>query len=390
MRKIKKIIIPILLILVALIVAKNQIFATGNPNTKSSESRQEILEGVVKKITKEEEREVMGRKQLYQGLKVFVTYGSLKGKTITIENGNLPIINLQKYKVGDEVKFSSSKDPAFGRFFYITDYIRRNTLSKLFAIFVVIVIIIAGLSGITSIIGMGFSLLVITQFILPQILDGKDPLTISILGSIIIVPITFTLSHGINKKTLAATIGTVIALFIAGILANSFLDASKLSGFASEEASFLQVYMGGNLDVRGLLLAGIIIGVLGVLDDITISQSSIVFQIKEVAQNLSKIDIYKKAMSVGKDHIASMVNTLMLVYTGAALPLLLLFARNREPYHQIIDYEMVAEEIVRTLVGSISLILAVPITTLIACLIVGKIDKSRKLPLKPSDKHQKE
>jgi len=165
---------------------------------------------------------------------------------------------------------------------------------------------------------------------------------------------------------LVAIAGTLISLIITGILANLFVSESRLTGFASEEASFLQAAKQGTINIQGLLLAGIIIGVLGVLDDITISQSAIVFQLKATKNKIQFGDLYTKAMNIGRDHISSMVNTLILVYAGAALPLLLLFIDNPHPFSEIVNYEIIADEIVRTLVGSIGLILAVPITTFIA------------------------
>jgi len=203
-------------------------------------------------------------------------------------------------------------------------------------------------------------------------LAGGNPIQIAIIGSLFIIPLTFYLSHGFNKKTTVAIIGTLIALVITGILANVFVEISKLTGFASENAAFLQVARGGTVNIRGLLLAGIIIGVLGVLDDITVSQSAVIFQLKKANPKLKQFDLYKKAMDVGQDHISSMVNTLILVYTGAAMPLLLLFINNPHPFSEVINYEIVADEIVRTLVGSIGLILAVPITTIIASVAVEK------------------
>jgi len=187
-----------------------------------------------------------------------------------------------------------------------------------------------------------------------------------------IIPATFFLSHGFNKKTWIAIGGTLIALIITGVLADIFVEGAKLTGFASEEAGFLQAHKLGLINIKGLLLAGIIIGVLGVLDDITVSQSAIVQQLKEANSKLKAGELYKKAMSVGKDHIASMVNTLILVYTGAALPLLLLFIDNPHPFSDIINYEIIADEVVRTLVGSIGLMLAVPITTFIAAFIASQ------------------
>jgi len=345
-----------------------------NQQIPTSEHKEETLEGRVTQILEEKQIKPMGSEefQLYQKLEILVTKGSLKDKKVTIESGNLPMSNLQKYKVDDELIISYSKDFEGNDMFYITDYVRRSALFWLFLIFVVMAVAIGRWQGATSLLGMGISFLVIFKFILPKIYAGSDPVQIAILGSLVIIPATFLLSHGVNKKTVIAVVGTLIALIVTGILANAFVEASKLTGFASEEAGFLQAYKPGLINIKGLLLAGIIIGVLGVLDDITISQSAIVQQLKEASPKLKAGELYKKAMAVGKDHIASMVNTLVLVYTGAALPLLLIFIDNPHPFSEIINYEIIADEVVRTLVGSIGLILAVPITTFIASLAAGK------------------
>lgn len=341
-------------------------------------SKEETLEATVEKVLEEKQIKPMGSEELrlYQKIELLVTKGSLKDKKITIENGNLPLANNVKYKVNDKVIVTFSKDFEGNDSFYITDFVRRDPLILLFLIFVVVAVVIAKWRGILSLVGMGISFLVIFSFILPKISAGSNPVEIAILGSLIIIPVSFFLSHGFNKKTMAAIAGTLIALIITGVLANIFVEASKLTGFASEEAGFLQVAKQGAINIKGLLLAGIIIGVLGVLDDITISQSAIVFQLKEANEKLKFNELYKRAMNVGQDHISSMVNTLILVYTGAALPLLLLFIDNPHPFSEIVNYEIIADEIVRTLVGSIGLILAVPITTVFASLVVTQ--KERK------------
>lgn len=338
------------------------------------EYKEETLEGKVVKIIEENEITPRGASepQLYQKLEILVTKGSLKDKTIIIENGNLSMSNLLKYKVDDQLVINYGKDFEGNDSFYITDFIRRDALLWLFVIFIVLTVVIGRWQGISSLLGMGVSFLVIFKLILPKISAGSDPVQVAIAGSLLIIPATFLLSHGINKKTGIAIIGTLLALVITGILANTFIEVSKLTGFASEEAGFLQANKPGLINIKGLLLAGIIIGVLGVLDDITISQSAIVQQLKATDPKLKAGELYKKAMAVGKDHIASMVNTLVLVYTGAALPLLLIFIDNPHPFSEIVNYEIIADEVVRTLVGSIGLILAVPITTLIASLLSGK------------------
>jgi uncharacterized membrane protein len=345
-----------------------------------SEYQEETLEGEITQILEEKKITIPGEEkpQLYQKLEVLVTKGSLKDSEIAIESGDVPSVNTPRYKVGDKVIISYSKDLEGGGVFYITDFIRRESLVWLFLIFMVLTVTIARRRGLLSLLGMGISFLVIFFLILPRILAGADPVETAILGSLIIIPITFFLSHGFNKKTVVAIAGTVLALVITAILAGVFVEAAKLTGFASEEAGFLQTAKGSLINIKGLLLAGIIIGVLGVLDDITISQSAIVFQLKEANEKLRLGELYRRAMSVGQDHISSMVNTLVLVYTGAALPLFLLFIDNPHPFFEIINYEVVAEEIVRMLVGSIGLILAVPMTTLIAVLVSEEIKHEKR------------
>ncbi len=335
------------------------------------EFKEEMLEGRVVGILEEKQIIPAGAKetQIYQKLEVLVTKGSLKGKRIVVESGDLPVSGLQKYKVGDELVISYSKNVEGKDVFYITDYVRRKALFLVFLIFVFVVVLIGRLQGVTSLFVMAFSFLVILKFILPEISKGKDPVQTAIFGSLMIIPVTFVLSHGFNKKTAVAVVGTLISIVFTGFLTGIFVEFAKLTGFASEEAGFLQAYKGSLINIKGLLLAGIIIGVFGVLDDVTISQSAIVEQLKTANPKLKPGELYSKAMAVGKDHIASMVNTLVLVYTGASLPLLILFVDSSRSFLEIVNLEVVAEEVVRTLVGSIGLVLAVPITTLIASLV---------------------
>lgn len=330
--------------------------------------KEEHLEGAVVEVLEEKEVQVSlsEEKQLYQKLECLITKGALKGEKIILESGTLPLANLQKYQIGDSLLVSYTKDFEGNDLFYITDRLRRKPLFWLFFLFVALAVLVAGWRGASSLLGMAFSFLIIFLFILPAILSGSEPILAAIIGSLFIIPVTFYLSHGFNKKTTVAVLGTIIALIITGVLAGIFVDLAGLTGFASEEASFLQVSGQKGVNIKGLLLAGIIIGVLGVLDDVTISQSAIVFQLKKADKKMKPSELYKRAMDVGKDHIASMVNTLVLVYTGAALPLLLLFINNPQPFSEVINYEIIADEIVRTLVGSIGIILAVPITTFMA------------------------
>lgn len=256
--------------------------------------------------------------------------------------------------------------------YIITDFSRTRPLILLTIIFLIITLAITRFWGLKSFLGMIFSFYLIFQMLLPQIMAGQDPVMVTIVTSLFIIPVTFYLSHGINRKTNAAILGTVIALIITGLLATLFVDLSHLSGLASEEAGFLFAFMGETINTRGLLLAGIILGTLGVLDDVTVSQSAIITELKSSSPQLSFRDLYTRAMRVGHDHISSMVNTLVLVYTGASLPLLLLFLDSSQPLSSVINSPIIAEEIVRTLVGSIGLVLAVPLTTVIAAHLVTR------------------
>jgi uncharacterized membrane protein len=177
--------------------------------------------------------------------------------------------------------------------------------------------------------------------------------------------VTLYLSHGVSRKTTAAVVGTGIALLLTGLLAVAFVSGAELTGFSSEEARLVSVEAGG-LSLRGLLLAGIILGGLGVLDDVTVSQSSTVFELARADRSATFASLVRGALTVGRDHVAATVNTLFLAYAGASLPLLILFATGIDPLGTVLTSEIVAVEVVRTLVGSIGLIAAVPVTTALA------------------------
>lgn len=310
------------------------------------------VEGKITKIIKETKD--------YQQLEILVN-----DKKVMVDNGKNQQASLKIYQVNDRVILKQAGTPS-GTQYFISEYVRRDPLLLLFVLFAVVVILVAKKRGIASLLAMLISFMVIFGYILPNLASGQDPLSVAIAGSLVIVPFTFVLSHGLNRKTIVAIVATFLALILTGFLAVVFVNLTRLTGFSSDEAAFLHLAEKGTLQMRGLLLAGIIIGVLGVLDDVTVSQSAIVFQLKKTNPNLSFSELVKKTMDIGHDHISSMVNTLVLVYTGASLPLLLLFINNPQPLTQVINYELIAEEIVRTLVASIGLVVSVPITTLLA------------------------
>lgn len=320
----------------------------------------------VDQIIEEKEITLMDSKQWYQKLKLRAIDGELAGKFFEVENGNEPLANVNKYKVGDKVMVNSNTNEKGEITYYVSDYIRHDGLILLLAIFLIATIAVAKEKGFLAILSMVFTFGVIFLFVLPRIAAGNDPTLIAVIASILIIPPSFYLSHGFNRKTTIAIVASLITLAITSVLSLIFIKITYLTGLSSEEAGMLSIDKKGTLNMAGILMAGIMIGALGVLDDITISQAAIVNELAITAKLRKAADLYSKAMNIGKDHITSMINTLFLAYAGAALPLLLIFIGNPHPFSEIINFEMISEEIVRTLVGSIGLILAVPITTILA------------------------
>jgi uncharacterized membrane protein len=299
--------------------------------------------------------------QLYQKLEVKVG-----GQTITMERvqGDLDAGRLE-LEQGTGVLVTKTSGPD-GDHYTIVDYNRDFPLWTLGLAFALLVIFVGRWQGFTSLIGMGASLLVILRFIIPGIVSGHDPVTISIIGSVVIMATSLYLAHGINRKTTTALIGTAFSLALTAGLASFAVGFAKLSGLADDQAATLNIVTGGGINPQGLLLGGMIIGALGVLDDVTVAQAASVYEIKSANPLLTSRQIFSRAMNIGRDHIASTVNTLFLAYAGAALPLLILLSLQTEPASVLVSRDFLSTEIVRTLVGSIGIVASVPITTALA------------------------
>jgi uncharacterized membrane protein len=314
--------------------------------------------------------------QPYQIVQVRVLEGQWAGQVVTIDYGKLQIappgISLQ---VGDRilVDFSQRVDGTWQPYFL--DFVRTPSMLWLLAFFVVGSILLSGWKGIRSLVAMAFSFVVIIWFILPRILQGDNPIVVSTIGASIILATTLYLVYGWTLKTHAAVLGILIALSITGALAYSVIGWTRLTGFGSEEAIFLTQLLPNVIDLRGLVLSGIVIGTLGVLDDLVITQTSAVFELHSSNPHMDFAQLFRRAMRIGQDHVAATVNTLVLAYTGAALPLLLLVSLSGEQFGSFINREFVAEEVARTLVGSFGLIAAVPITTALASLMALHHDR---------------
>jgi uncharacterized membrane protein len=252
------------------------------------------------------------------------------------------------------------------------DFERRAPLLWLAAIFAVLVVVTGRWQGVRALVGLAGSLVVVVFFVVPAILAGESPTSVAIIGSFAVMLVTIPLAHGLGHKTLAACLGTTVALLITVALAQAFTGLAHLSGASSEEAVFLRA-TSASLSLPGLLLAGMVIGALGVLDDLTVSQASTVMALRRANPLLGFRELFGGALAVGHDHIAATVNTLVLAYAGASLPILLVFSLADTPLAQAVNFESVAEAVVATLVGSIGLIAAVPTTTALAAMLALRL-----------------
>ena len=361
--KVKKTLI--FLTLFIFFIFPKQIFA------ETTQNDEEMMEARVIEILDEGSVDQGDQKYIYQNLKLLMINGSLKDHHIEIEN-LAPEDSFQEYKLDDELRIHSSYDFENQRQFVVEGFVKRKALLALAIIFAVVVLLVGKKWGALSLFGLLISFFFIFKISLPLIVNGVDPILVALITAISIIPITFYISHGFNKKTHVAVLATVIALIITILLASYFVNLAHLTGYASEEANFISYLTAGKVDVFALLLAGIIIGVVGILDDITVSQSAFIQQLKKANPEIKKSELFRKGMEIGQDHISSMVNTLVLVYAGSALPLLLLFLDADKSFIDVIELEIVAEEVIRTLVGSIGLVLAAPISTALAVFFFSK------------------
>ena len=247
----------------------------------------------------------------------------------------------------------------------VADHVRLVPLAIITVLFAVITTAIGRWQGVRALLGLALSGLFIGGFILPQILAHRDPVLVTLVGTGLLIAATLYLIQGWNVIGHAALLGMLTSLAVTGALAIIWTQGAYLTGFGSEETLYLQA-AGINIDMRGLLLAGIILGAAGVLDDVVLAQAVAVFELSAASPEASFHTLMQSGMKIGVSHLASMVNTLVLAYAGTALPLFILFYLYPEPWYLTINRELVAEEIVRTLVGSVGLMLAVPLTTGIA------------------------
>lgn len=338
----------------------------GNAKTET------IFKARVLDILEEVEKTTENNEKVFQqNIKLVGLDGEFKDKEFVFYGiGDIEVIGSRFYSVGDRVLVTAMFNPADNSFsYYITDYVRSGGLIFISILFLFLLILIGRWKGLRSIFSLLLTFLVIIFFMVPKIMAGFDPVVISLIGSIFIILFVIYLTEGINLKSHLAAVSTFISLILVIAISSLFIFLTKLSGAFSEDV-FVLINVGQQtINLKGMLLAGMIVGALGVLDDVIISQIVSVEQIILANPQQNWREVFKKAYKIGISHISSMTNTLFLAYAGASLPLLILFVSPDSPFsnlEQILNNEAISTEIVRALSGSLGIILSVPIATFIA------------------------
>lgn len=322
---------------------------------------------VIKILDKKDLKREDGSTVTQQNLLLKGLSGKWKDKEVKFEGiSDIEVASAGTYNVGDKVLVQKSTDMQGVERYYIMDFVRRGYLYLLGFIFALIIVVIGKQKGVKSLIGLIVSFFIIIKFILPKILDGSNPLYVGLIGAFFILMIMIYLTEGWKQKSHLAVLSVLISLFFTLIFSIIFTKLTRLSGMAQDEAVFLIGLTKNAINFQGLLLAGMLIGAVGVLDDVIVSQIESVKQIKEANPNLPKNKVFAMAFKIGNTHLGTMVNTLFLTYAGASLPLLLLFVVNQgtfTSFSQVINNEVIATEVVRTFVGNIGVALSMPIAT---------------------------
>ncbi len=297
-----------------------------------------------------------------------------KGEQVTIDDQQIFSTDPKQLELrpGEKIVVVQQEGPS-GLTYGIVDKYRLPAVGIIIALFLALGIFFGRIRGVSSILGLAFSILILAKWVVPKIISGGDPIVTGLIGVFAIATVSIYLAHGFSRWSTVALASTFATLGIAAGLGFLFVYLGKLAGLGSEEAFYLQIGSLQAINLRGLLLAAIMIGSLGVLDDITVGQTATLRELKAANPGLDFHELYKRGLAVGREHIASLTNTLALAYVGASLPLFVLFSADSPlPTWALINSEIIAEEVVRTLVGSTALIFAVPITTALAAWYFGR------------------
>lgn len=337
----------------------------GGVTVYAQEVHQELQETVraeVLEIVEQYDRDILGTgaTTTVQELRAKLLGGSKAGEVVRFEN------DLMVLEVGDKI-FVNRLIAIDGEEYYtFKDIERRPQLLILAIVLAVLVVVFARWQGLRALLSLALSALAIIFLLVPALLAGYDPALASFAIAAVILALTLFLTHGFGIYVRIAYFGTMAAVGVTCLVAWISVTWLHLTGFSADASVYLNFATGGQLDLAGLLLGGIIIGLLGVLDDVSITQASVVQELRRANPTLGVRSLYERGVRVGRDHVGSLVNTLALAYVGTALPLVLLYAQSQAPFLDILNQEVVAAELVRIIVGSIGLVLAVPFTTLVA------------------------
>ncbi len=323
--------------------------------------------GNVLSIIEQKETEIAGFGDITQVVLVEIVSGNEKGSVQTIEYTTTKAGSAHTLlREGDPVLMMKSPNNT-GALYVVIDQFRLPIVAVFALFFFALAIALGRKRGFMSLFGLGISFVVLLAYVVPRIVAGDNPFLVSAIGSVVIAVVSIVLSHGFHRRSYVALVATLLTLTVAFGLAYLSVTFAMLTGASTEEAVYLQLGYLSGLDLRGLLLGGIVIGVLGVLDDVTTAQVAAVEEIHHANPNLDFYELYKRGLSVGREHIAALINTLALAYVGASFPLFLLFSMpDNPPLWVLLNTETIVEEILRALVGGTALILAVPLSTLLA------------------------
>lgn len=337
----------------------------------------EFYKAVITKQLGEEFMTEYGPSVLVQSLEAEMLNGPDKGSTIQV-SFEIPEGVSGKARLDEGDRIIVVKQTIAGETnYFLSDVYRLHGLWILLAIFFVFVIALTKMAGLRSIISLCVSLFVVVFYLIPKILDGGSVLLVGFLTVLILASMSLFFSHGLNKRTTIAFAATIITVILSFLLAEASISMLHLFGLGSEEAFYVRLAEGVSIDLGVILILGIIVSVLGVLDDVTTTQATTIEELHKANPSLTQKELLKRGFTVGREHILSLVNTLVLVYTGASLPLLLLFHIYERPAWLVVNSELFIEEIVKILVASIALLIAIPVTTFIASVYYSKKQDSR-------------
>jgi uncharacterized membrane protein len=322
----------------------------------------ETVKASVLEIVSEEVREVTGTDTTttVQELRILLEEGDKKGEVVSM---TAEVIRLD---VGDDIFVNRVVTINGDEYVTFSAYERRPTLIVIFGLFVGLLLLISRWQGVRALLSLGVSIAAILFLLVPALLAGYNPALTTLLIAAVIMAFALFGTHGFNARAFISYLGTMSAVLVTCIISYLSVRSMHLTGFSDDASVYLNFATNGSLDLASLLLGGIIIGILGVLDDVSVTQTSVVAQLKSANPNFGFIDLYNRALVVGRDHIGSIVNTLALAYVGVSLPLILLYAKAGTDLTAIFNQEVVAAELTRIIVGSIGLIMAVPATTAVA------------------------